>query len=47
MRIEIEDGAVSLRAADAQPSLDELVDNITAENVHEEQISNLIGRERW
>jgi hypothetical protein len=29
------------------PSLDELIDGITPENVHEEQIPNLIGRELW
>jgi antitoxin MazE len=47
MDIEIEDGRLSLRPAGTPPSLDDLVDRITADNVHAEQIPNLVGRERW
>ena len=47
MEIDLEEGGLSLRPVAAVPSLDELVDKITPENVHEEQLPNLIGRERW
>jgi antitoxin MazE len=47
MEIEVDDGRLSLRAVRQVPSLDELIDGITPENVHEEQIPNLTGRERW
>lgn len=47
MEIDIEDGRLTLRPAGMPPCIDELVDRITPENVHEEQIPTLIGRERW
>lgn len=47
MEIDVDEGRLSLRAVGHAPSLDELIDRITPDNVHEEQIPNLIGRERW
>jgi antitoxin MazE len=47
MEIDVDDGGMSLRAVRHVPSLDQLIDGITPENVHEEQIPNLVGRERW
>jgi len=31
----------------ASPTIRELLDGISAENLHEEQITNFVGRERW
>jgi antitoxin MazE len=47
MNIGIDDGRVWLQPVRCVPSLQELVDSIDPDNVHEEQFPDLTGRERW
>jgi antitoxin component of MazEF toxin-antitoxin module len=47
MEIGIDEDAVRLRRVRTIPTLQELVDSIDPDNVHEEQFPNLVGRERW
>jgi hypothetical protein len=47
MEMGVDDGRLWLRRVRGLPTLQELVDSIDPDNVHEEQFPNLIGRERW
>jgi len=46
LEMAVDEGTISLRRVPL-PSLEELIDAITPENLHAPEFENLTGRERW